>query len=89
MAKKFVVETVTVVKQVYYVEVDDPTWAHDGIVMGELDPFAQESYTEDVCNTYEVTEFPAVQAKLVNAATMKYNRDESRWECETRWDLAK
>lgn len=86
---KFIIETVTLMKQTYYVEVEDPTWAHDGIVMNELEPFAQEFFSEDIFSTRQVDEFPTMPRDQVNAAVMKFNYDTDGWDSEVRWDLAK
>lgn len=85
---KFVIETVQVVKTTYYVEVDNPTWAHDGIVMNELEPFAHEYYCEDISGTREVSEWPTMSRNLVNAATNSMNYTNESWEKQVRWDLA-
>jgi hypothetical protein len=86
--KKFVVETVQVVRHRYYVEVEDPGWAHDGIVMGELDPFSSTFYTEDITSTTAVDEFPrGTYGESVNAATMRFNYQTEKWDSLVRWDL--
>lgn len=86
---KYIVETIQTVKRTYYVEVNDPTWAHDGIVMNELEEFAQEFYSEDIIGTREVEDFPVMDIVNVNAATMHFNYEEDTWEQQVRWDLAK
>ena len=87
---KHIITTVQVITRKYYVEVDDPTWAHDGIVMGELDEFSQQFHSEDIASTQTVEDFPkADQYESVNAATMKFNYDTESWESDVRWDLAK
>jgi len=86
--KKFVIETVQVIKRKYYVEVEEATWAHDGITMEELDEFSQEFYTEDIINTTEVDEFPKAKAsESVNGSSMSFNKDFGEWKSKTRWDL--
>lgn len=86
---KYVVETVQLVRRKYYVKVDEPAWAGDGIVCGELEPFSTTHLSEDIFSTTEVKKFP--KAELfddVNAAVMKFNYDTGEWECKARWDLA-
>lgn len=85
---KYIIETVQVVKTVYYAEVENPEWAHDGITMGELDPFASEFMSEDIFNTREVEEFPKMDKSTVNAAVMKFNYTTEQWDSTARWDLA-
>lgn len=88
MAKKFIITTTQVVVRKYYVEVDDYTWAHDGIVMNELEEFAQFSASEDVVDTNEVGEFPnAARPENVNGAVMVFNYDKEDWDTTVRWDL--
>lgn len=85
---KYVIETIQIVKRKYYVEVDNPEWAHDGIVMCELDEFSQQLMTEEIWGTTLVDEFPrAEKFDSVNAATMKFNYNLDEWQSETRWDL--
>jgi hypothetical protein len=86
--KKFVITTVQMVKRSYYVEVEDPTWAHDGIVMGELSEFTQEHMSEDIVVTQEVTEFSSQPRDIVNGAVMKFDYEANRWGQEVRWDLS-
>lgn len=89
MTKKFVIETVQVIKRKYYVKVDNPVWAHDGITMEELDHFSDVHLTEDIISTTEVDKFPvAGPDESVNAAVMKFNKDTNQWECKAKWDLA-
>jgi len=86
--KKFVIETVQVIKRKYYVSVEDPTWAHDGITCNELDHFSDMFLSEDIISTTEVEEFPmAGPDESVNAATMKFDEDNREWLTVTRWDL--
>lgn len=87
--RKYVVETVQIIKRKYYVKVDDPGWAHDGIVMNEMEHFSTSHLMEDILSTREVKKFPkADQYEDVNAAVMKFNYDTGEWECKARWDLA-
>ena len=85
---KYIIETIQTVKRTYYVEVDDPTWAHDGIVMGELEEFAQGFYTEDIISTRAVEEWPKLPRALVNGAVMVFDKERDKWTEEVRWDLA-
>jgi hypothetical protein len=91
--KKFVIETVQVIKRKYYVKVDDPTWAHDGITMNELDHFSDMFLSEDIISTTEVDKFPAIDDsstdESVSGATMKYDKEYRTWVSKVRWDLAK
>lgn len=85
---KFVITTTQTVVRRYYVEVDDPSWAHDGIVMNELEEFSQSFLSEDVVDTRQVDEFPkAAFTDSVNAATMFFDNDAHQWEKDVRWDL--
>ena len=88
--KKFVIETVQIIKRKYYVKVDDPTWAHDGITMEELDHFSEVYLNEDIISTTEVESFPAAEYhESVNGAVMKFNKESAAWLAKARWDLAK
>lgn len=87
---KYVIETVQVVRHKYYVEVNDPEWACDGIVMNELDPFSYTFFSEDVTNVTPVEDFPkADKYDEVNAATMHFNYETESWDQQVRWDLDK
>lgn len=86
---KYVIETVQVMKTTYYVEVNDPSWAHDGIVMNELEPFAQEFYCEDIIGTRAVDQWPTMPRDVVNAATNSFNYETEVWDQQVRWDLSK
>lgn len=85
---KYVIETVQVVKATYYIEVNDPSWAHDGIVMNELEPFAREFFCEDISGTRVVDQWPRMPHDTVNAATNSYNYETESWDQQVRWDLA-
>jgi len=86
---KYVVETVQVVRYKYYVEVEDPTWAHDGVVMNELEPFSYTHHSEDIITTTPVIDFPrAERDDSVNGATMHFNKETDTWDQQVRWDLA-
>lgn len=85
---KFVVESVQIVRHKYYVEVDDPEWACDGIVMNELEPFSSTHFSEDITNITPVSEFPKAEVNDdVNAAVMIFNYTSQEWEQDVRWDL--
>ena len=86
---KYVIETCQVIKRKYYVEVDDPVWAHDSIVMGELDNFSSAYMAEDIWSTQKVDEWPVAERgeEMVNASTQKFNYDEGNWDESVRWDL--
>jgi len=86
---KYVIETIQVIKRRYYVEVDDPSWAHDGICMDELEEFSQEFYSEDIIGTQGVEEWPTEDRDNVNGAVMTFNYDTEEWDQSVRWDLAK
>jgi hypothetical protein len=85
---KFVVTTTQTIVRKYYVEVDDPVWAHDGIVMNELEEFAQEHFSEDIIDTLPVKEFPSVPWVNVNGATNTFNYTSNKWIKGTAWELA-
>lgn len=86
---KYVVTTVQTFVNRYYVEVEDPTWAHDGIVMGDLDFFSCTPGSEDIVDTRAVDQFPkAENSHDVNGATMKFDNSTDKWTTEVRWDLA-
>jgi len=88
--KKFVIETVQVIKRTYYAEVDDPTWAHDGITMEEMEHFSCSYFSEDIISTREVEDFPRCEPnESVNAAVMVFDEDGGDWKTTTRWDLEK
>lgn len=85
---KFVVESVQIVRHKYYVEVNDPTWACDAVVMGELEPFSSTHFSEEITNTTPVEEFPKAGVyDEVNAAVMHFNYVSQEWEQGVRWDL--
>ena len=86
--KKFVIQTVQMIKRTYYVEVDDPTWAHDAITMEEIMQFSDKYLSEDIINTTEVENFPmAEDGDCVNAAVVTFDEDSGEWIHEARWDL--
>lgn len=85
---KYIIETIQTIKRTYYVEVVDPTWAHDGIVMGELEEFAQGFFTEDIISTQAVEDWPKLPRALVNGAVMVFDKERDMWTQEVRWDLA-
>lgn len=87
---KFVITTVQVVTRKYYVNVRDPVWAHDGIVMEEMEDFSQQFGSEDIVDTRGVEEFPvADKYESVNGAVMSFNYEQDKWDRSVRWDLAK
>ena len=86
--KKFVIQTVQMIKRTYYVEVDDPTWAHDAITMEELVQFSDKYLSEDIISTTEVESFPmANHDESVNAAVVSFDEDSGEFIYEARWDL--
>lgn len=86
---KYVITTAQIVTRKYYVEVEDPTWAHDGIVMNELSEFSQNFLSEDIVDTLEVSEWPkATQYESVNAAQMSFDYETEEWQQNVRWDLS-
>lgn len=89
MTKKFVIVTVQPIIRKYYVEVDDPSWAHDSIVMNELEEFSQSFGSEDVVSTQKVDRFPPASCARdsVNAATMEFDEEQNGWIKHVRWDL--
>jgi hypothetical protein len=85
---KFIVETAQVIRRKYYVEVRDPTWALDGVVMEELEEFSSNALMEDTLSVREVEEFPyAEETDNVNGATMVFNYDKHEWDLKVRHDL--
>lgn len=85
---KHVIETVQIIRRKYYVEVENPYWACDSIVMEELQPFSSRCMTEDILSTTQVDEFPVATAgDSVNAATYKYNYDTEEFESIVKWNL--
>jgi hypothetical protein len=89
MTKKYVIETVQVVRRKYYVKVKNPTWAHDGITMGELEHFSDQSLSEEIISTTKVGKFPKADIfDDVNSAVMEFNHDSGEWQSDARWDLA-
>jgi hypothetical protein len=84
---KYVIETVQVVKRSYYVEVDDVSYAHNSIAMGELDQFESNFLTEDITSTTAVDEWPTATSKFFNAATHVFDEDTGEWDPVARWDL--
>lgn len=85
---KYVIQTAQIIKRLYYVEVNNPTWAHDSIVMSELEEFASDHLSEDIFSTTEVDEWPTQPRGIVNGSTAVYNYTTKSWDHETRWDLA-
>lgn len=85
---KHIIETVQIIKRKYYVEVHDPTWGEDGVVMGELEPFAYTHLGEDIINTTTVIgDFPpAGKDESVNAAIMVFNYVTNEWDCRCGWE---
>ena len=93
---KFVITTVQPLIRKYYVEVDDVEWAHDSIIMQQLEEFSQQFGSEDIIESHPVEDFPAVEPNearifniTVNGATMKFNYETDQWDLNVRWDLDK
>lgn len=87
--KKYVVETVQVIRQRYYVEVDDPTYIHDSIVCNEIDPFSYRHFDESIASTVEVKDFPKADLlEGVNAAAYKWDEEKREMVQHVRWDLS-
>lgn len=85
---KFIVTTAQTVIRKYYVEVEDHTWAHDGICMGELDEFCSIALGEDIVDTMQTQYFPPQKRKFVNGATNVFNYEKDQWDKEVHWELA-
>jgi hypothetical protein len=86
---KYVIETVQVSRHKYYVEVDNPEWACDGVVCGDLDVFSSKWLTEDVMSITEVNEYPKADVgDSVNGAVCTFDVGTGRFKTEARWDLA-
>ena len=89
MAKHIVTTVQTIVRK-YYAEVDDPTWAHDSIVMNELSEFSQYHSIEDIIDTQTVVEWPKADSEYtVNGSTSVFDYAKDDWVEAVRWDLAK
>ena len=92
---KHIIETMQIVIHKYYVEVDNPEWACDGIVMGELDQFSSVVFSEEITRVDSCQDFPKVGDRNpitgigedVNGATCKFNYNTNTWEQHVRWDL--
>lgn len=90
MTRKFVITTVQPIIRRYYVEVENPEWAWDGIVMNELQEYTQAFGSEDIISTQQVKKFPEPNpGESVNAAVMRFNTDTDQWESEAVWRLPK
>ena len=95
MAKKFVIETVQVVKRTYYVEVDDPSWAMDSIVCSELEEYSQTFLTEDIVSSREVEQWPVAIAGVeqggyeasVNGAVCRFQPATNSWDISADWSF--
>lgn len=90
---KYVIHTVSQFYNRYYVEVKDPEWAGDSIVMNDLEPFASTHMGENVLNYEKVKKWPKVDRADINGAgyECEYEEDGSfkRWHQLTLWDYAK
>jgi hypothetical protein len=85
---KYVIETVQIIKRKYYVKVEDPTWAEDSIIMGELEHFSSSYLCEDIISTTKVKKFPkATRNDDMNSAVMVFNSGRNEWDTVARWDL--
>lgn len=90
MTKKFVITTVQPIIRRYYVEVDNPEWAWDGIVMNEMEEYSQTYGSEDIISTQQFEKFPEPGlGESVNAAVMRFNDESNQWDCEAVWELPK
>jgi hypothetical protein len=86
MTKKIVVTTTQVIVRKYFVEVDDPEWACDGVVCNELEEYSYRHLTEDIISAIVVDEWPSIDHNdSLNAATMKYNPVTDEWEKDVMW----
>ena len=86
---KHVITTVQTIVRKYYVDVKDPEWARDSIVMNELDQFSSEFLSEDILDTQTVEDWPKARNRdSVNGATMTYDYNTEQWVTNARWDLA-
>lgn len=91
---KYVIETVQNIKRTYYVEVDDPEWATDSIVMAELQEYAQQHLTEDFVSTRKVDKWGPIENCTdksigINGVTYRYNYETNDWEQFVVWDFDK
>lgn len=93
---KHVIETISIFRNLYYVEVDDPVWAEDSIVMKELDAFASEFKDEIIMSTQtmaEGEEWPVVHGNIVDGTTYAWStyvddKENGEFVAQVRWDLA-
>lgn len=90
---KYVIETVQVIRRTYLVKVDDPTWAHDAMLEGELEDFSSQFFSEDVVSTRKVDKFSDCadggnyHEMNYNSAVCVYDPVTNKFEVEARWDL--
>jgi len=88
MTNKVVVTTTQVIVRKYFVEVDDPEWACDGIVCDELEEYSQNHLTEDILDVKIVDEWPSMPSdESLNAAVMRFNYDREEWETDVMWPI--
>jgi len=86
---KYVIETVQVIRRKYYAKVEDPSWAHDAIVFGELEEFSNTSFSEDIISTTKVDKWPKAKPEdNMNSAVMTYDSQTGKWTDKARWDLS-
>lgn len=90
---KYVIETVQVIRRTYLVKVDDPTWAHDAMLEGELEDFSSQFLSEDVVSTRKVEKFSDCadggnyHEMNYNSAVCVYDPDSNKFEVKARWDI--
>lgn len=90
---KYVIETVQVIRRTYLVKVEDPTWAHDAMLDGELEDFCSQCLSEDVVSTRKVDKFSDCadggnyHDVGYNSAVCVYDPGTNKFEVEARWDL--
>ena len=87
ISKKYIVTTVQTIKRIYYVDVEDPTYAHDAIMCNEIEEFAQAHLSEDIVSTQLVDKWPTINNMSINAATNVFDPVHNKWSQEVRWDL--
>ena len=84
--KKVVVKTVQTIVRTYFVEVPNPEWACDAIVMNELEEYSYRHLSEDILSTEVVQDWPAPDLEeSVNAAVMKYDDQTNDWITGVMW----
>lgn len=84
--KKVVVKTVQTIVRTYFVEVPNPEWSCDAIVMNDLEEYSYRHLSEDILSTEVVQDWPELgDDESVNAAVTKYDEDTNDWTPGVLW----